>query len=108
LRPILRTEYQFLVTVCEPTKEERKQIARAGEATLRVAVTMLTDWRRQPRRAVPAARGAMPDPRKVVEDALAQQPPDPRKLLQAGLADAAKTFLSPRQVDRYREEVKQR
>jgi hypothetical protein len=35
-RPILRAEYQILVTVCEPFKGQRREIARVGESAIKV------------------------------------------------------------------------
>src|SRR4051812_33992749 len=44
MRPILRVEYQFLRSVCDPTKERRMPIARAGLVALDDAVKKFLEW----------------------------------------------------------------
>jgi hypothetical protein len=95
-RAILKAEYQLLLTVCGPTKEQRREIARAGESALKAAATQVSEWQRSPQRRV------------VVAGNQASGMPDPRKVIQDKLAAAARAQLSPGQVARYIEEVERR
>jgi hypothetical protein len=94
-RALLKAEYQLLVTACEPTKDQRREIARAGENALKAAVTTYADWQRAPKRRGP-------------NGVLIPSPPDMRKAVQVGLSTAAAAHLSPAQMARYFEEVKER
>ncbi|WP_074315379.1 hypothetical protein [Singulisphaera sp. GP187] len=93
--PILRVEYRFVRTVCNPSKEQRIPIARAGFKALDEAAKDYVDWqvnRNQPMLAG-GARPAAPDPRKRIQDALVA---------------VVKSGLSPSQVERYRVELEAR
>ena len=94
MRPLLRMEYQFIRSVCEPTKAQRKRIAHAGELALREAASKYTDWQFGRNRVV--ANGVM---------AVA---PDPRKIIQDGLLAAVKINLSNELFERYRKEIEER
>jgi hypothetical protein len=93
-RPFLRVEYQFLRTVCEPTKEQRRPIARAGEEALRDGATKFAEWQLNRNGMIRIGGSAAG--------------PDVRKIVQEGLAASAKAHLSPEQQERYRREVEAR
>ena len=59
-RPILRAEYHIVRVVCRLTAEQRTQIAKAGEKTLREAAGKYVDMMRRPmtpRSGPPSTRG---------------------------------------------------
>lgn len=89
-RPILRVEYLFVRMVCDPSKDQRKQIARAGERALKAAATEFAEWQNGRRRAMVGGR---------------IQNPEPRKIIQEGLAAAVKAHLNPAQAALYKEEA---
>jgi hypothetical protein len=89
-RPILRAEYHIIRAVCRPTPEQRREIARAGEQTLREAAKKYVDMMRRPMTA--AQRAAL----------------DPRKQIREGLARAVKTKLSPDLAARLEQEAAKR
>jgi hypothetical protein len=89
-RPILRAELRFARTVCEPTKEQRKLLAREGNQVLKNTVEQFVEFQQM------MMRGAWRGDRAY---------PDPRKLIQDGLTNAVKANLSPEQSARYRAEV---
>jgi hypothetical protein len=91
-RAILKSEYQFLLAVCEPTKDQRREIARAGESALKAAASQYADWQMN---------------RRVVNGKLPPNP-DPSKVIREGLDAAAAAHLSAEQVARYRDEVAKR
>src|SRR5262249_34872257 len=64
-RAILKSEYQFLLAVCEPTKDQRREIARAGESALKAAASQYADWQMN-RRVVNGKLPPNPDPAKVI------------------------------------------
>jgi hypothetical protein len=92
-RGILRAEYELLVAVCAPTKEQRKQIARAGEKGLQGAALKVGEWQQRGR----VQRAGQP-----------LTNPDPRKIIQDALVAAVSANLSPEQAARYQEEVAER
>jgi hypothetical protein len=94
LRPYLRVEYHFLRVVCVLTPDQRMRIARDGEREFRDAVSEYYDRHRSPQ-----FRKAGEAPRPL---------PDPHKLIQEALARAAEDHLTPEQADRYRQEIVQR
>jgi hypothetical protein len=94
-RPILKAEYHLLVAACEPTRDQRREIARAGEKALRASVEAFVDWQRQPNR-------------RILNGVEVPNPPDVRKAIQIALAAAVAAHLSPPQMVRYFEEVKER
>ena len=82
------------MTVCRPTKDQRREIARAGERALKDAATRIADWQRVPTPSpVRAARPGSPDPLSIIRDALAA---------------AAEKHLTPARVARYRKEADER
>jgi hypothetical protein len=89
-RPILRAEYHIVRVVCRLSPEQRKEIARAGEQTMREAAKKYVDLMRRPMTA--AQRAAL----------------DPRKQIREGLATAVKTRLSPELAAKYQEEITRR
>jgi hypothetical protein len=91
-RAILKSEYQFLLAVCEPTKDQRREIARAGEAALKSVASQYADWQMN---------------RRVVNGKITPNP-DPAKVIREGLDSAAAAHLSAAQVARYRDEVAKR
>ena len=84
IRPILRAEYQFLVAVAAPTKDQRKAIATAGERALKVVAAQVAEWDlgRRPNNALTS--------------------PDPLTILREALAEAAKSHLDREATTRYR------
>jgi hypothetical protein len=89
-RPLLRSEYQFLRTVCEPTVDQRKPIARAGLVALKDVTRKVVEGQFN---------------RRIVNGAVVYDAADPRGLIQDALAAAAKESLTPEQFERYRQEV---
>jgi hypothetical protein len=83
-RPTLRAEYEVLVAVCEPSKDQRRQLARAGESALKAVAAQVSQ-----RRVVNAEN-------------------TPRKVLLAALRAAAGEHLSVLQVARYQDELAER
>ncbi|WP_406694890.1 hypothetical protein V5E97_27990 [Singulisphaera sp. Ch08] len=92
-RPILQVEYLFLRMVCNPSKEERLPIARAGFKSLDAAAKSYLEWQN--------------NQNMIVAGRLVERPanPDPRKMIQNALVDSAKTHLSSSQFERYRAEL---
>ena len=99
LRTILRAEYQLVLTVCEPTKDQRREIARAGERGLRTAAMAAAQWQGTPQRLV--VRNGVNQFESVTQ-------PDPRKVIRDALAAAVKTHLSAEPSARYLKEVELR
>jgi hypothetical protein len=95
-RPILRVEYLFVRVVCNPTKEQRIPIARAGLKALDEAAKKYVDWQNNQNR--------------IVGGRLVERPaiPDTRKFLQEALAAAVKANLSSGQSESYRAEIEAR
>jgi hypothetical protein len=89
-RPILRAEFHVIRAACQPTPEQRKAIARAGEQALRDATKSYVESMRRP--MTPAQRAAN----------------DPRRLIEQGLVKALESHLSPDQVARYQAELTKR
>jgi hypothetical protein len=89
-RPILRAEYHIVRVVCRLSPEQRKEVARAGEQTMREAAKKYVDLMRRPMTA--AQRAAL----------------DPRKQIREGLTKAVETRLSPELAAKYHEEVARR
>lgn len=89
-RPILRAEYHVVRAVCRLTPEQRTEIARAGEQTLRQAARKYVDMMRRPMTA--AQRAAL----------------DPRTQIREGLSEAVKTRLSPDLAARLQQEFSRR
>jgi hypothetical protein len=89
-RPILRAEYHIVRVVCRLTPEQRKEIARAGEQSLRVAASKYVDMMRRPMTA--AQRAAL----------------DPRRQIRESLADAVKARLSAELAGRLQDEIAKR
>jgi hypothetical protein len=89
-RPILRAEYHIVRLVCRLTPEQRTEIARAGEQTLRDAAKKYADMMRRPLTA--AQRAAL----------------EPRAQIREGLAKAVKTKLSPDLATRFEDEIAKR
>ena len=94
MRPLLKMEYQFIRSVCEPTKDQRKRIAHAGELALREAASKYTDWQFGRNR--------------VVVNGVMAVAPDPREMIQGGLLAAVKINLSNDHFERYRKEIEER
>jgi hypothetical protein len=89
-RPMLSAEYHFARTVCELTKEQRKQIARGAEDIIKSAATSYVQWQFNPRGR---RSGGPPEPSKLIDDALGA---------------AIKANVTPEQWSRYQEETEQR
>lgn len=95
-RPILQVEYLFVRVVCDPTKEQRILIARAGLKALDESAKKYVDWQQNRNRVVGGRlieRPAIPDTRHFIQDALAA---------------AVKANLSASQAERYRVEIEAR
>lgn len=91
-RPVLRTELHFIKSVCAPTTEQQKKIAREGHKALSAAVKKYAQNQQQMMQG--QWRGGTQ--------------PDPRKLVQKGLLEAAKAHLTSEQVARYEAEIARR
>jgi hypothetical protein len=89
-RPILRAEYHIVRVICRPTPEQRNEIARAGEQTLRDAAKKYVEMMRRPMTA--AQRAAL----------------DPRTQIREGLAKAVKTKFSPELAEKFEGEIAKR
>lgn len=92
MMPMMRTELHLLLTVTEATPAQRKAIVADRDKAAREAAKKLAQSQQR--------RGGF----HVVNEAA----PDPRKLVQEALADAAKAHLAPEQFDRYKAEVARR
>jgi hypothetical protein len=99
-RTILRAEYQIILSACEPTRDQRREIARAGERALATAAFQAALWQGTPRRRVVFKNGM-----NQVESI---DQPDPRKVIRDALATAVKANLSAEQHARYLKEVESR
>ena len=79
--------------ICNPSKEERLPIARAGLKALEEAAKTYMDWQN--------------NQNMVVGGRLVERPanPDTRKFIQDALAASVKVQLSPGQYERYRVEL---
>lgn len=93
-RPALRAEYERLLSVCEPTKDQRRRIAREGEKAVMDAARKVAQWQRAPHMVNPNGRNPVA--------------PIPRTLIQDALIAAAQAHLSPAQAARYKQEVELR
>jgi hypothetical protein len=91
-RPAMRAEYYFIRTVCAPTAEQRKFIARDGEKALREASKAYAEVQGRPVQ-FRNGRASYPDPRKLIED---------------GMARAVAPRLSPEQAAKYKAESEKR
>jgi hypothetical protein len=91
-RPAMRAEYYFLRTACDPSPEQRAKIAQEGEKALREAAKAYAEVQMKPVRIV-NGRAAYPDPRKMIEEAMAK---------------TVKPLLNPDQADRYQAELDKR
>jgi len=91
--PILRVEYAFVRLICNPTKEQRIPIARAGLKAMKEAAIKQLEW--------------LNTRNQVVNGRLVERPaiPDGRAFIQEALVVAAKTVVSPSLVKVYQEEL---
>jgi hypothetical protein len=89
-RPILRAEYHIVRVVCRLTPDQRKEIARAGEQTVRDSAKKYVEMMRRPMTA--AQRAAL----------------DPRRQIREGLAKAVKSRLSPELAAQLQDEIARR
>ena len=99
LRPILNSEYQLIQSVCAPTAEQRKQLARAGERALQDTAQQFAEMRRTGVRIMLIKPGQEANPSSVS---------DPRRRIQEGLLASVKAHCSPEQVARYEAESARR
>ncbi len=100
LRGNLRAEYQVILTVCEPTRAQRREIARAGERGLTTAATKFLEWQMLPHGFV------LKDGIQQLDDK--ERRPDPHQILRATLTESLKAQLSTDQVARYQRETELR
>ncbi|HEY2156246.1 MAG TPA: hypothetical protein VGH33_11490 [Isosphaeraceae bacterium] len=91
-RPAMRAEYYFIRTVCAPTAEQRRLIARDGEKALREASKAYAEVQGRPVQ-FRNGRATYPDPRRLLED---------------GMAKAVKPILTPDQAAKYQAESEKR
>lgn len=98
LRPFLRVEYHFIRKVCEPSPEQRGQIARAGERALRETAAQYPNGNLNAAQVIVMGRNGM----------ATQSFNDPIKPIRDGLAKAVEQFLTPEQAARYKDEVKRK
>jgi hypothetical protein len=96
LRPTLRGEYHVIVTIGNLSKDQRKQLARDGELTLRETAIRFAEFRQNLRPLVNQGN----DPGNTF--------PDARKMIQAGIVKSAKAHLSSADVAGYLREVEAR
>jgi hypothetical protein len=89
-RPIIRAEFHVIRAACQPTPEQRKAVAQAAEQTLRDATKKYVEAMRRP--MTMAQRAAN----------------DPRRLIEQGLAEAINSRLSADQAGRYQAELAKR
>jgi hypothetical protein len=89
-RPMIRAEFHVIRAACQPTPEQRKAVAQAAEETLRDATKKYVEAMRRP---MTMAQRAANDPRRLIEE---------------GLAEAIKSRLSADQAARYRAELAKR
>jgi hypothetical protein len=89
-RPILRAEYHIVRLACRLTPDQRTEIARAGEQSLREAARKYIEMMHRP---MTAAQRAALDPRKQIRD---------------GLSNAVKSRLSGEMAARYQDEIGRR
>lgn len=89
-RPLLRAEYHIVRVVCQPSPEQRKSLARAGEQALRDAAVKYADMMTRP--MTMAQRAAL----------------EPRKLIREGLGRAVRITLSGEPVEKYQAEIARR
>jgi hypothetical protein len=91
-RPGMRAEYYFIRTICAPTAEQRKAIAREGENALRAAAKTYAEVQGRPVQ-FRNGRATYPDPRRLIEE---------------GMAKAVRPILTPEQAARYQAESEKR
>ena len=91
-RSAMRAEYYFIRSVCAPTPEQRTRIAREGETALREASKAYAQAQMRPVQ-MRNGRWAYPDPRKMIEEAMAK---------------SVKPLLTPDQAARYTAESETR
>ena len=92
IRPVLKTEYQYIRLICDPPKDKRKPIAHAGEVALHDAAVKFVDWQFNRNGGVGA------DGRRIGQ-------PEPHRVIRDALAAAAKANLSDELYQRYRKEI---
>ncbi|MDB5349866.1 MAG: hypothetical protein JWN86_1113 [Planctomycetota bacterium] len=105
-RPVLASELQFVRVVCEPTKEQRKEIAREGEAAFTDAMKTLAAAQLRGRVGNRIVFLGAVAPAQAVGAAAANT--EPRYLIQSGLAAAMRKHLSAEQLARYQVEIDKR
>jgi hypothetical protein len=88
-RALLRVEYQFMRTVCAPTKDQRLPIVRRSDTWVKEAAKQYADWQMNGRRL-----GGRPP-----------TAPDVRSLLVEEVSKAVKEHLKPEQFQRYKKEL---
>jgi len=67
-RPLLLGEYKRVCKVCDPTRDQRKAMARAGESIIN---SLANQYASRGTRLVVAGRSIIISPQKVIEDGLA-------------------------------------
>jgi hypothetical protein len=87
-RPLARGEYYFIKNVCEPTGEQRKQLAEVSEQATRGAARKFVEVQQKMMRGGWTPGMTYPDPRKLVEDEVIK----------------SIGFLSKTQLERYQRE----
>ena len=87
LRPVLLAEYHLVRAVCRPDPEQRRQIARDGEHTLREAAKKYVEGMQRP--MIVKQRAAL----------------EPRHQIRDGLARSIQAHISAEMADRYRAEI---
>ena len=91
---MVRAEYYFIRNVCDPTKEQRKQIAREGERALQDAAQEFAEAQQKMMRGRLTAGDAAARPRsELIEEVLAKPSP---------------SHPDPDQAARYQAEVERR
>lgn len=91
-RPAMRAEYYFVRTACAPAPDQRAAIAREGEKALREVAKAYAEVQMRPVQ-IRNGRAVYPDPRRMIEEAMAR---------------AVKPRLTPEQAARYQAELDRR
>ncbi len=92
-RPMFRAEYYFIRNACGLNPDQRKQLARMGEAAVKTA-----------------ARGFVEAQQKMMRGGWrpGMEYPEPRKLIEQQLNTDVTALLAPDQLARYKEETEKR
>lgn len=94
LRPLAKTEFNFVRAVCQPNAEQSKKLKVASDAALKTAVKKFAEIQKKMQNGIRA--GEEP------------QWPDPRKLMSEVLLKSVKETMSEESAKRYEAELEKR